>query len=327
MCFRTKVDVRKASVCISHDSRIILFGSCFADNIGTLLAENKFVCLQNPYGTLYNPLSISKALNEILSGRRYNEDDLFYHQGLYHSFMHHSSYSADNKERCLEKINSSIEKAYGFVRNADFIVMTFGTSFVYRLEGNVVSNCHKMPEKMFERHLCRPDEFVNEYKSLLEKLFLINPDLKIIFTISPIRHVRDTMHGNMVSKSVLAVFVNEIQELFKDKTIYFPAFEIMNDELRDYRFYDEDMIHPSNVAVKYIWEQFSKMFFDRNTINIIEKCSDINKMLQHKPFNPDSEQYTRFLNKINNDIDNLLSKHPSLNFGYERDLLRSLLKK
>lgn len=327
MCFRTKIDVRKASVCITHDSRIMLFGSCFADNIGTLLENNKFICLRNPYGTLYNPLSISRALNEILSGKRYDEQELFLYQGLYHSFMHHSSFSSEDREECLEKINSYIARAYSFISRADYIVMTFGSSYVYRLNGNVVSNCHKMPEKMFERRLCRPDEFVAEYRTLLGNLFSVNPNLKIIFTISPIRHVRDTMHGNMVSKSVLAVFVNEIQELFKDKTIYFPAFEIMNDELRDYRFYDEDMIHPSAVAVKYIWEQFSKMFFDRNTLNVMEKCSNIKKMLQHKPFNPNSEQYERFLVKINEDIDDLLADFPSLDFCQEKGLLKSLLKK
>lgn len=327
MCFRTKVDIRKENICIDHNSKILLLGSCFADNIGTLLENNKFDCLRNPYGTLYNPLSISRVLSEILSGKEYDENDLFLHNGQYHSFMHHSSYSSDRKNQCLDKINSSIQRARSYICNADFIVMTFGTSFVYRINGRVVSNCHKLPERQFDRCLCKPEEFTSEYKSLLEHLFSINHNLKLIFTISPIRHIRDSLHGNMVSKAVLAVFVNEMQEMFKDRIIYFPAYEIMNDELRDYRFYDDDMVHPSGLAVKYIWEQFERMFFNKETLGVIERCSYINRMLQHKPFNPASEQYMNFLRKISNEIDSLLSEYPLLDFEKEKELLLSLLKK
>lgn len=327
MCFRTKVDIRKENISIDHNSRILLLGSCFADNIGTLLENNKFDCLRNPYGILYNPLSISKALSEIISGKIYDENDLFFHNGQYHSFMHHSSYSSDCKKTCLDKINLSIQKAGEYIRNVDYIVMTFGTSYVYSMDGRVVSNCHKLPERVFDRHLCKPEEFTSEYKSLLEHLFMLNQNLKLIFTISPIRHIRDSLHGNMVSKAILAVFVNEMQEMFKDRIIYFPAYEIMNDELRDYRFYDEDMVHPSPLAVKYIWEQFGRMFFDKTTLRIVEKCSDINRMLQHKPFNPASEQYMNFLRKISNEVDFLLSEYPLLNFEKEKEMLLSLLKK
>lgn len=327
MCFRTKIDIKKSPDTITHSSKIMLMGSCFADNIGIILDRYKFDCLRNPYGTLYNPLSISKSLREILDGKQYDENDLFYHNGLYHSFMHHSAFSSHDRQQCLEHINSLISKAGDYLLNSDWLVLTLGTSFVYEYNGEVVSNCHKMPEKSFRRSLCNVDTFVDEYRSLLDRLFAVNDKLKVVFTISPIRHIRDTLHGNMLSKSVLALFVNEIQNLYGKRVFYFPAYEIMNDDLRDYRFYEDDMLHPSGIAIKYIWDSFSYMFFEKKTFNIIERCDKIEKMLQHKPFNPESEQYYDFICRVKKDIDNLLTDYPSLDFCKETDYINSIIRR
>lgn len=326
MEFRTKVDIANAGYNINHNSTILLFGSCFVDNIGRILERNKFRCLVNPYGVLYNPMSVCKAITEIIENRTYVPDDIFSYGGLFHSFMHHTSFSGTDKDEVLHNINASIARANSFLGSADVIIITLGTSFIYEYDGNIVSNCHKLSEKNFSRKMYSPDIFVGAYKTLMQRLISINPDIRVIFTISPIRHLRDSLHGNMLSKSVLALFVNEIQNLFARNVTYFPAYEIMTDELRDYRFYADDMVHPSDLAVRYIWECFSEMFFDKETTRIIDRCDKVAKMMSHKPFDIHSEQYYNFICKVEEEIKKLVAEVPVLDFGNELKTIDSLKK-
>ena len=250
---------------------MVLMGSCFADNIGGKLQEAHFHCCVNPFGTLYNPMSVGKALKDIIAGRNYSATDseIFNSESIWHSWMHHSRFSADNAESLVENINGSIRKAHEHLLNSRLLIITLGSSYVYRLkeDNRIVANCHKMNEKLFDRSRLNVDDIVDEWIPLLDELHNMNPQLKVMFTVSPIRHKRDGLHANQLSKATLLLAVDRLCELRKDLCLYFPAYEIMMDELRDYRFYADDMVHPSPLAVEYIWERFSTAFFDRKTMD------------------------------------------------------------
>lgn len=257
MNFRTQVELPERQTEIRHSEQIMLFGSCFAENVGNLLLENKFRCDVNPFGILYNPLSIAEALAQLIEGKVYTESDLFQANGLWHSWMHHGDFSASTSGECLERINARLWKASEALASADWLMVTFGTSYVYlHREANfVVGNCHKMPEKTFARSMPNVSAFVEKWQGVLEKLRRVNPKLKVLFTVSPIRHAKDGMHGNQLSKATLLLAVDEICRTCPD-CHYFPSYEIVMDELRDYRFYAEDMCHPTKQAVDYIRERF-----------------------------------------------------------------------
>ena len=260
MDFQTKVELPTGSPLISHSERILLMGSCFAENIGSLLAENKFSVDMNPFGILYNPLSVSAALVEILKGKVYQEKDLFLYKECWHSPMHHGSFSASSPEGVLQKINARLSQAHRSVHELDWLMLTFGTAYVYEQKETrqVVSNCHKLSESHFNRRILSVDEIVNEYTSLITSIVARNSGLKILFTVSPIRHIRDGMHANQLSKSTLLLAIDRLQQRFPEHVFYFPSYEIVLDELRDYRFYADDMLHPSPMTVRYLWERFSE---------------------------------------------------------------------
>lgn len=326
MNLQTCVDCKKTDININHKSKLLLIGSCFTENIGRILKQAKFNCIINPYGVLYNPLSISRSLNEIMNLRVYNGDDIFYYRGLYHSLMHHSTFSSQSLDICLEQINNQIEITNKSLAELDYIIITLGSSYIYKYNGIVVANCHKLPEKLFERQLCNYDLFLTEYKKLFDKLFSINrKNVKVIFTISPIRHIRDGLHNNMVSKSILAIFVYELQKLYSERIYYFPAYEILNDELRDYRFYADDMVHPSELSIMYIWEKFRIMFMDKRTNELTDVCNNIERMINHKPFNPKSEEYKSFIRTVIDKIVNLTAEHPYLDYTEELKYLNSYI--
>lgn len=254
----TKVEYGKAPFKISHLSKSLLLGSCFAENIGCLMRENKFDCDVNPFGILYNPLSVSKALDDIIACKHYGPDDLFFHQECYHSYMHHGSFSATNQEIVLDTINTRLSKASQRLAQTEVLIITFGTAWVYYLQSTreVVSNCHKMPAKKFVREKLTVNDIVEIYSSLIAKLQQCSPNLRLLFTVSPIRHVKDGLHENQLSKATLLLAVDELTRRFPEQISYFPAYEIVMDELRDYRFYADDMVHPSALAIQYIWERF-----------------------------------------------------------------------
>ena len=314
---------------LRHDHRLLLLGSCFAAHIGARLADAKFRCDVNPYGALYNPLSVSAALREIVLGKVYGGEDLFRHGGCWHSPMHHGDFSAPSAEEALEKINGRIARAHEGIFRADRLLLTFGTAWVYeqRQTGRIVGNCHKLPDGEFVRRRLTVDEIVADYTSLLSGLLARNGGLQVVFTVSPIRHVRDGLHANQLSKAVLLLAVDRLCQAFPRHVSYFPAYELLLDELRDYRFYAEDMVHPSGVAVRYVWERFAAACFEEETMRIVEQCEDIRKALAHKPFRPESEEYKRFLGQIVLKIDQLNGKYPYLDFEKEKELCHIRLKR
>ena len=271
MQLTTPIEISRKLISITHEDGMVLMGSCFADNIGGKLQEAHFRCCVNPFGTLYNPMSVGQALKDIIAGRNYSATDseIFNSENIWHSWMHHSRFSADNAESLVENINGSIRKAHEHLLNSRLLIITLGSSYVYRLkeDNRIVANCHKMNEKLFDRSRLNVDDIVDEWIPLLDELHNMNPQLKVMFTVSPIRHKRDGLHANQLSKATLLLAVDRLCELRKDLCLYFPAYEIMMDELRDYRFYADDMVHPSPLAVEYIWERFSTAFFDRKTMD------------------------------------------------------------
>ena len=298
MDFQTKVELPAGLPPVSHAERILLMGSCFAENMGRLLAENKFRVDMNPFGILYNPLSVSTALVEILKGKVYQEKDLFLYKECWHSPMHHGLFSASSPEEVLEKINTRLSQAHRSVHELDWLMLTFGTAYVYEQKETrqVVSNCHKLPESCFNRRILSVDEIVNEYTSLITSMVARNSHLKVLFTVSPIRHIRDGMHANQLSKAVLLLAIDKLKQRL-DYVSYFPSYEIVMDELRDYRFYTEDMLHISPQGIEYIWEKFQSLYMTSATEAWMKRIDKINKTLLHRPTDPDSSAYQELMKK------------------------------
>ena len=322
MEFRTIVPCEKLQHQISHRDKILLLGSCFAENIGHLLVAHKFNVKINPTGILYNPVSIADALQMMSDRYQYTVNDIFRDGNLWHSFRHHSRFSHTDPELCIDGINRELKAGAEQLHRASWLLVTFGTAYVYSLRetGKVVANCHKLPASLFDRRRVGVDEMIRGWIPLIERLSDSNPELRIMFTVSPIRHLRDGAHENQLSKSVLLLFVDELCRMYPDRCIYFPSYEIVLDELRDYRYYADDMLHPSPLAVRYLWERFSEAFFSAETKQVITAIEDITKDLSHKPFHPESEAYQRFLGQIVLKIERLNGKYPYLDFQKETEL-------
>ncbi len=324
MEFRTPVEWHGESEEIKYSDHVLLMGSCFAENVGGLLLENKFSCDVNPFGILYNPLSIAKALRQMLDGKVYTMDDLFDSGGQWHSWMHHSSFSSIDADECLNRINSRLEKAASALPRTSWLIMTWGTAFVYEKDSEVVGNCHKQPDRLFTRRLLDVDTICGEWNDTLREAKQRFPGLKVMLSVSPIRHLKDGLHGNQISKSVLLLAIDRLcREL--NFCHYFPSYEIVMDELRDYRFYAEDMLHPSPLAVKYIWECFCSTYMSKETQRVMKEWADIQKGLAHRPFNPDSDAYRRFLSQIVLKIEELKEKFPYFEVQKELEQCRTLL--
>ncbi|MDR0348414.1 MAG: GSCFA domain-containing protein [Tannerella sp.] len=322
MDFFTSIEIPDPVVRISYQDQIMLFGSCFAESMGNRLSEHKFNVDVNPFGVLYNPLSISKAIHALLSPALKTKDDLFFHNGLFHSFTHHSNFSATSADVCIEKINNRMNKAVAHLEKTRYLLITFGTAYAYRLKskGEIAANCHKLPAGLFDHKRLTISEIVDAWSQLLSILFRQNKQLHVIFTVSPIRYRKYGAHGNQISKSILLLAIEEIQRLFPVQTGYFPAYEFMLDELRDYRFYAEDMLHPSETAIQYIWERFTETYLDQSAQQLLTEIKDILKSIHHKPFNPESESYKQFVIQTLLKIELLMKKRPYLCF--EREIKR-----
>lgn len=325
MEFQTHVDLPLKQMEIHHSDRLMLLGSCFAENIGGLLTESKFRIDINPFGILYNPLSISETINELLDRKVYSANDLFYDHGLWHSWMHHSSFSSADRSVCLEQINSRLKQAITLIREAEVLICTFGSAWVYEKDGKVVGNCHKQPDTLFVRRLLDVDEIVETVSTIFLRLRKMNSKIRILLTVSPIRHIKDGLHGNQISKSTLFLAIHKLQEILPD-CYYFPSYEIMMDELRDYRFYSDDMLHLSSLAINYMWECFQQCYFSSSTIQIMKEWADIAKRLNHKPFNPNSENYREFLNKIVLKLGQLKRRLPYIDIKKELEQCQTQLK-
>ena len=313
--FRTKVELPVSELNISYSNRMMLLGSCFSENIGKMLVDSKFSCDVNPFGILYNPLSIASALDDMLRCRTYTADDWeLFETDCWHSYMHHSRFSASTQSECLELINERLHEASENLKSLDCLLITFGTAWVYRLASNgcVVANCHKQPDKLFCRELLTVDEIVREYAMLIERLLRLRPSLQILFTVSPIRHIKDGLHGNQISKSVLLLAVDRLCALFPC-CHYFPSYEIQLDELRDYRFYATDMTHPSEVAVDYIYSRFSEACFSDSAQQAATDCEKLYRQLRHRPLTDNAEAIARFKASTEKLRQQLLDRYPYLN--------------
>ena len=308
-------------ISISHRDNIILIGSCFAGNIAGRLKERKFNICSNPFGVQYNPLSIARVLNRVVACEPFGEHspEIFEHNGKWHSIMHHGCFSRDTKEELLSCINSRLKSAHERILECDTLILTFGTAYVYtrNSDGNIAGNCHKLPGNMFTRRLATVAEIADSTINAISNIHAANPKVKIIFTVSPIRHLRDGAHDNQKSKATLLLAIDEIVKRLNGNAFYFPAYEIMLDELRDYRFYAEDMIHPSPTAIDYIWECWERCCFSENTRRLNEEIEEINKSLAHRPFSPEADAYKKFLHNTIEKITALNRQHPYLDFDNE----------
>ena len=297
MDFSTQIKMDKPMFSFSYEDAVLMLGSCFAENIGSKLSGIYFPIDVNPFGTLYNPASIAKAMRMLINGVQLSGEDLFVHEDTYHSFTHHSRFSGDTVDKSLYNINSRLSLSSSKLKIANRLIITFGTSWVYRLKssGEVVANCHKLPDKMFIRERMSVSEIVEDWKGLLTQLWAGNPSLKVLFTVSPVRHWKDGAHGNQLSKATLLLAIEELRALFPEQTDYFPAYELLMDELRDYRFYADDMLHPSDMAVNYIWEKFAYTHLSKDAQCFTKDLSAIEKAINHRPFNNENKPYQDFL--------------------------------
>jgi hypothetical protein len=295
MKFRTEIAADSADFKIKHSDKIGMLGSCFVESISSRLTDAGFQVDVNPFGIVYNPLSLSNNLNQLLDGKKFTRDDLFCDKEIFHSFSHHSRFSGTVPELVLEKINARLDDSAAFLRETDLLIITFGTAFVYRLQstGEVVANCHKVPAGQFTCNRLTVEEIAGEWTNLISRLQEAFPKIKILFTVSPIRHWKEGAHENQLSKSTLLLAIDAL--IHKHSNVYyFPSYEILLDDLRDYRFYADDLLHPSSQAIDYIWEKFSETYFDRQTAAKIREYERIQQALNHRPFHPESEEYQRF---------------------------------
>jgi hypothetical protein len=328
MQFQIPITIKPLQPSITYHDKILLIGSCFTEHIGNYLKDVKFNILQNPNGILFDPLSVCNSLVSYLQNQQYTEEDLFYFNEAWHSWQHHSRFSNIDKTQCLQIINESQKHAHEFLKNTDWLLITLGSSFVYSLSetspfslarrgaGCEVANCHKVPAQFFIKQLCGIEKIITALDETLHQLFHYNQKLKIIFTISPVRHLRDGVIENNRSKARLIEAVHHLVNKF-DKLYYFPAYELIIDVLRDYRFYDIDLVHPNYAATQFVLENFSDFCLDENTKQLTEEIKKIRIAKKHKPFNPQSNQHKQFLQNYLEKVNILQQQHPYLNFTEE----------
>jgi len=316
--FRTEITPIKYDFKIDYKSNFMFIGSCFTENIGNKLKEAKFNIDINPFGILYNPISVANSLQFLIKEKTFKEDDIFYFNERWNSYYHHSKFSFTSKDETLNKINSQIKLSSKKLQNTDYLFITFGTSWVYELANtnNIVSNCHKVPAKEFKKRILSVSEIVKVYNNLITELKMFNKDLKIIFTISPVRHLKDGFSENMLSKSILKLAINNLVESYKN-CYYFPSYEILIDDLRDYRFYEDDLLHPNKIAIDYIFNLLANSFFTDETFLIYKKIKKISQAKLHRPFNENSNEYSMFIQKNINNVEALFKKYDFLNLEEE----------
>ncbi len=300
MKLQTQVPLKKQSEnSIDYNANILLLGSCFVDNIGDKLSYYKFKSLQNAFGVLFHPKAIETLVSRAVKKECYTETDLFFHNEQWHSFDAHSRLSSLSKDTILQALNAGVEQTHDYLKKATHVVLTLGTAWVYKTieTEKIVANCHKVSQKAFQKVLLSVNDIVESLEVIIQLIKKANPKATIIFTVSPIRHLKDGFIENTQSKAHLVTAIHKLINT-GNKIIYFPSYEIMMDELRDYRFYAEDMIHPSPMAVHYIWERFKAIWIAENAFKTMQEVEYIQKGLKHRPFNENSEQHKRFISNL-----------------------------
>ncbi|MEE4198634.1 MAG: GSCFA domain-containing protein [Bacteroidales bacterium] len=324
--FRTTISPEQSKHKISYQTPVLFMGSCFTENIGNRMQELKFPALVNPFGVLYNPVSVQKGLEILIDQYQFISGDLHFFNEKWFSFYHDTEFSHPVQQKCLENVNESVYRAACHLRKTKYLVVSFGTSWVYKYKKTeeIVSNCHKIPSREFERFKLGVEDIFVEWAKLINRLNQLNNNLKIIFTVSPVRHWKDGAVQNQLSKSTLILAIHQLIKIFKNVE-YFPSYEIMMDDLRDYRFYASDLLHPSDVAIEYIWDFFSGKYFDDTTQQIL---MDIHKVLQaknHRPLHSGTEQHKKFIQSQIKRINQLSKDYPFIDFNEELSFFQGQL--
>ena len=320
MNLQTKIPLTKAANPIDYSSQLLLLGSCFSEHIGGKLAYFKFQSIQNPFGILFHPLAIGNLIFRAVEKRAYTAEEVFYSNECWHCFDAHSELSDFSKEHLLEKLNAGLGQTLEQIRKATHIVITLGTAWAYRKKdsGQLVANCHKVSQKEFTKELLSTETILKSLENTVRMIRSVNKRTQVIFTISPVRHLKDGFTENQHSKAHL---ISAVQDVINSPflgggrgQVYFPSYEIMMDELRDYRFYEADMVHPNPLAIDYIWEKFTKAWLSEAALETMEKVAEIQKGLAHRPFHPYSEQHQKFLNSLGKKIAYLQQEHDFIAF-------------
>lgn len=317
MNFRTQIPINNSDFPIDYLSKLLLLGSCFAENIGDKFQYYKFQTTVNPFGIIFNPFSLEKLIKRVIEKNYFTEEDIFYHNDLWHCYEVHSELSNPNKEEFLDNLNRIIDLTNKQITELTHCFITLGTSWVYRNNetNEIVANCHKVPQKEFTKELLSVEQIEKSLQSIVTLIHSINPNVKFVFTVSPVRHIKDGFVENNMSKANLISSVYTIVKQNSNYINYFPSYEIVMDELRDYRFYKEDMLHPNQQAIDYIWNKLSTSFFPTETLKVVQEIETIQKGLAHRPFNPDAEAHKKFLIQIELKIKELNKKYDFLNFS------------
>ena len=314
MKLQTTLHLKKESRQIDYQSRMTLLGSCFAEHIAQKLNYFKFSNLSNPFGVLFHPIAIENLLKRSLSGPDYTADEVFCHNEIWQCYDAHSDMNHITEEGIVENLNRSLADTDQQINKSTHIIITLGTAWVYRhlQTDHIVANCHKIPQREFSKELLSVKKVIKSLEQITEHLSTANPDVVILFTVSPVRHLKDGFVENSQSKSHLITAIHQVVD--KKQIFYFPAYEIMMDELRDYRFYGRDMVHPNEVAIDFIWERFKEVWVSDSVYAVMKEVELIQKGLQHRPFNLESAQHKRFLQDLQQKIRELRQKYPSMEF-------------
>lgn len=315
MDLQTKIPLQRSSAAIDYESRLLLIGSCFAEHMAGKLHYYRYQLVSNPFGILFHPKAIENLVRRSLSGDRYMENELFYLNEAWHSFDAHSDLSSSSNDKTLKNLNRALIKTREQILEATHVIITLGTAWIYRNTSSkrIVANCHKVPQKEFSKELLSVDSLMESLNSILEMIKTANQNAAVIFTVSPVRHLKDGFVENARSKAHLITAIHQL--MFNEQVHYFPSYELVMDELRDYRFYTKDMVHPNEVAVDYIWDRFKEVWIDPHSFPIMEAVEQVQKGLQHRPFNPESEKHQIFLKNLDSMIQKLRSAYPHMDFG------------
>ena len=318
MQFSTSVPISKSNFPLDYSSKVVSLGSCFAVNMAEKLDYFKFQSSCNPFGILFHPLAIEKLVRYAVSEKEFTENDIFFYNERWHCFDAHSDLSNVSKEELLAGLNAIVKGLQHEIQEASHIMITYGTSWVYRLIASdaVVANCHKVPQKQFTKELLSIDSIEKSIQNTIDLIGKINPNHTVVFTISPVRHLKDGFVENQRSKSHLITAIHNVvkAEHCKRNTDYFPSYEIMMDELRDYRFYNADMLHPSGVAIDYIWDRFKEAHITPSAYETMDAVDTIQKSLQHRPFNSASESHQKFETNLQAKIARMVSQYSFMKF-------------
>jgi hypothetical protein len=316
MEFRLAFDPPAFEKKITIHDKIIMVGSCFTEHIHGYFSNFKFSCIENPHGTLFNPISIFKSIQHYIDKTNIEEQSLFNQNGLWSHWDFHSKLSDSSPESTKARMNAAIEKAHIFLKEANWLIITLGTSFVYEnQEEAIVANCHKVPASGFKKRLLSIQEIGNSFQHLYLKLKKFNPSINILFTISPVRHLRDGFVENNRSKAILHHVVGDF--INTPDVFYFPSFELIVDDLRDYRFYAEDMVHPNYQATQYVWEKFCGSCIEGKTRELMKELEQLNTAMIHKPMHPNTIEHLKFKDKFKALAEELKQRYPALDWDKE----------